>query len=107
MQIDFSTRNHEEETISYNLLTEEATKLMKQRLPEHVVNCFLSIGYGTLAVIAEMHTSSEPGNSLQAMEKFVSNEHPNDHKLTHGTMHAWLLVCLSFYQGTATPLQNF
>ena len=107
MQIVFSTRDYEEETISYNSLTEEATKPMKQRIPEPVVNCFLSIGYGTLGVIAEMYTSSEPGNSLQAMEEFVSDEHPNDHRLTHGTVHAWLLVCLSFYQGTATPITNF
>ena len=36
------------------------------------------------------------------MEELVSNEHPNDHKLTHGTVHARLLVCLRFHQGTAT-----
>ena len=76
----------EEEAISYDSLIEEATKLMKQRLPEYVVNCFISAGFDTLAVIADMDTSSEPGNSLQVIEEFISNEHPNDPKFTRGTM---------------------
>ena len=76
-----------EEAPSYALLTEEALKLMKQRLPEYVVNCFVSAGFDTLDVIADMDTSSDPGNSLQAIEDFINAEHASDDpKFSRGTM---------------------
>ena len=65
----------EEEVASYKSLTEEAMKVMNQRLPEYVVNCFISAGFDTLAVIADMDTTSQPGNSLQAIEEYISTEH--------------------------------
>ena len=75
----------DEEASSYLSLTKEALQLMKQRLPQYVVDSFVSAGFDTLGVIADMDTSDKPGNSLQAIEEFINSEHPNDVRFTRGT----------------------
>ena len=75
----------DEEEISYESRKQIAIKIMRRKLPEYVVNCFVAAGFDTLEVIADMDTSGKPGNSLQLVEDFINNEHPGDPKFTHGT----------------------
>lgn len=75
----------DEEEISYESRKQVAIKIMRTKLPEYVVNCFVAAGFDTLDVIADMDTSGKPGNSLQLVEDFINNEHPGDPKFSHGT----------------------
>ena len=54
-------------------LTKEAVTLMHKNLPEYVVNSFITAGYDTLEVIAELKTDEEPGNSLDEIESYINN----------------------------------
>ena len=44
----------EDEALDDTILTDEATSLMKKKLPSYVANSFIATGYGTLDVIAEL-----------------------------------------------------
>ena len=44
----------------------DAVSLMKDSLPEYVVNCFLAAGYDVTEVIAAMDISENPGNSIES-----------------------------------------
>ena len=68
------------------MCSEEALKLMKQRLPKYVLNCYVSAGFDTLNVIADTHTISDSGKSLQAVEDYINTEHADDSKFSRGTM---------------------
>ena len=58
-------------------LTNEALYLMKSKLPQYVVNCFISAGFDTLKVISHMDVSNNAGNSIEAIEEYIRNEHPD------------------------------
>lgn len=47
---------------------------MCNKLPEYVVNCFLTSGFDIVDVIMSMDISENPGNSMESIEKFM-NEH--------------------------------
>ena len=53
----------------------DAVSLMKESLPEYVVNCFLAAGYDVTEVIAAMDVSENPGNSI---ENYISERYPKD-----------------------------
>ncbi len=65
---------------SYKLLTQEAITEMTAKLPEYVVNCFEAAGYDTLDIIADADVSNKPGNSIEEIEKFISETYPNNPK---------------------------
>lgn len=65
---------------SDKLLTQEAITEMRAKLPEYVVNCFEAAGYDTLAIIADADVSNKPGNSIEEIEKFISETYPNNPK---------------------------
>ena len=50
----------------------DAVSLMKDSLPEYVVNCFLAAGYDVTEVIAAMDVSENPGNSIESIENYIS-----------------------------------
>ena len=51
---------------------------MKEELPAYVVKCFIAAGFDTLEVIAKMNISNKPGNSIELIEQFISDEYPNN-----------------------------
>ena len=55
-------------------LTDEALHLMKSKLPQYVVNCFICAGFDTLEVISHMDVSNNAGNSI---EEYICNQHPD------------------------------
>ena len=55
----------------------DAISLMKEALPEYVVNCFLAAGYDTTEVITAM-VSKTPGNLIELIEKYISEQYPKD-----------------------------
>ena len=56
----------------------DAVSLMKDCLPEYVVNCFLAAGYDVTEVIAAMDVSESPGNSIESIENYISERYPKD-----------------------------
>ena len=60
---------------SYSDLTQEATTLMRQNLPEYVVNCFIASGYDTLQAV-----STIGDENLQEIEEFINSEYPQDER---------------------------
>ena len=58
---------------SDELLTGEALKLMKQKLPQYVVNSLLATGYDTLDVIAEL-----TDETISEIEKIITTDFPGD-----------------------------
>jgi len=73
----------EEERGSYESCLTEALQVMKAKLPEYVVNCFVASGYDTLSVISEMDVSSDPGNSIQLIEEYINENHSDDPNCKH------------------------
>ena len=56
----------------------DGISLMKQALPEYIVNCFFAAGYDTTDVITAMDISDNPGNSIELIEKYISERYPKD-----------------------------
>ena len=56
----------------------DGISIMKQALPEYVVNCFFAAGYDTTDVITAMDISDNPGNSIELIEKYISERYPKD-----------------------------
>ena len=56
----------------------DAVSLMKDSLPEYVVNCFLAAGYDVTEVIVAMDVSENPGNSIESIENYISDRYPKD-----------------------------
>ena len=63
---------------SDNALTNEAYLFMKKMLPSYIVNCFMTTGYDTLDVLAEINDES-----LAEIEEIVNNEYPNESCFRH------------------------
>lgn len=57
---------------------------MKEALPSYIVKCFTAAGFDTLEVIAKMDVSDKPGNSIEQIEHFISDEYPNDPEYMRG-----------------------
>lgn len=86
MEVDNSAESNAARTVvSGELLTKEAIAEMKAWLPQYVVNCFEAAGYDTLAVIADMDVSDQPGNSLDEIEQFITSAYPNNPKYYRDT----------------------
>lgn len=47
-------------------------EILKTKLPEYVVNCFLISGFDTQDVVATMDVSNQPGNSIEQIEQFIT-----------------------------------
>ena len=56
--------------------------LMKKRLPEYIVNCFLAAGYDVQEVISAMDISSNPGNSITQIESFIGRRYKGDRRFS-------------------------
>ena len=50
----------------------------------YVVKCFEAAGFETLKVIAEMNIGNEPGNSIEQIEHFITDQFPNDPEYQRG-----------------------
>ena len=59
-------------------ITKEAVALMRKKLPEYVVNSFITARYDKLEVIAGLKTKEEPGNSLDEIESYINKECAGD-----------------------------
>ena len=53
-------------------LTKGAVALMRKNLPKYVVKSFITAGYDTHEVIAELKTDDEPGHSLDEIESYIN-----------------------------------
>ena len=53
-------------------------KLMRERLPTYIVNCFLAAGYDSEEIIISMDVSNRKGNSISEIEKFIERSFPED-----------------------------
>lgn len=58
-------------------LTNEALALMKSKLPSYVVDSLVWAGFDTLEVTSQMDVSSDSFNSIDEVESYVRNEHPD------------------------------
>ena len=56
----------------------DAVSLMKDSLPEYVVNCFLAAGYDVTEVIVAMEISENTGNSIKSIENYISERYLKD-----------------------------
>lgn len=57
---------------------------MKEKLPSYVYKCFVAAGFDTLEVIAEMTITDGPGNSIDEIQQFISQEFPDNVKCGRG-----------------------
>jgi len=48
-------------------------ELMKQRLPQYIVNCFFTAGYDDLDVISTMNTGENNDNSISKIENYIES----------------------------------
>lgn len=58
--------------------TADVMKLMQERLPSYVVNCFVASGYDSKEAICCMSVSDVPNNSIQEIEDFVEKHCDTD-----------------------------
>lgn len=54
----------------FNVIT-----LMKQKLPEYIVNCLTSSGYDELEVLCGMDTSEAPNNTIAKVESYINRKY--------------------------------
>ena len=47
-------------------------EMLKAKLPAYVVNCFLVSGFDTHEVVTTMDVTNQPGNSIEQIEQFIS-----------------------------------
>ena len=57
---------------------DDVLSLMRRRLPEYAVNCFLASGFDVLEVISAMDISDNPGNSIAKIEGFIAKRYKGD-----------------------------
>ena len=62
-----------DDRLSDEILTDEALKLMKKKLPSYVVNSLIATGYDTLDVIAEL-----TDESISEIERIITNDFIGD-----------------------------
>ena len=74
----------DEETGPYQVLVQEASDLMKQKLPTYIVQSFLVAGYDTLDAISGMDVTSVPNDSIKMIEDYISSECASDPRFAHG-----------------------
>jgi len=60
---------------------EDAMKLMQERLPSYVVNCFVSSGFDSTEAICCMNVTDDTNNSIKEIENYVENHCNTDIKL--------------------------
>ena len=81
--------------------------LMRQRLPQYVVNCLLASGFDVADVIMSMDVSDKPDNLIETIEKFIG-EHYADNDDYNNTP---ALVCspapFVFPPGHRLRIRNF
>lgn len=51
--------------------TFDVISLLKERLPDYIVQCFLASGYDEPTVIADMDVTDNPGNSITDIETYM------------------------------------
>ena len=59
----------EDETLDDTILTDDATSLMRKKLPSYVVNSFIATGYDTLFVIVELDN-----DGLEEIEEVINSD---------------------------------
>ena len=74
----------DEETGPYQVLVQEASDLMKQKLPTYIVQSFLVAGYDTLDAISGMDVTSVPNDSIKMIEDYISSECASDPRFARG-----------------------
>ena len=60
---------------------EDVMKLMQERLPSYVVNCFVSSGFDSIEAICCMNVTDSANNSIQEIESYVENHCNTDTNL--------------------------
>ena len=57
-------------------LNPDVLALMRQRLPQYVVNCLLAARYDVTEVISSMDVSDNPANTIKKIENFIEKKVP-------------------------------
>jgi len=60
---------------------EDVMKLMQERLPSYVVNCFVSSGFDSTEAICCMNVTDDTNNSIKEIENYIENHCNTDIKL--------------------------
>ena len=61
-------------------------QLLRSTLPDYIVNCLLVAGFDTLDVLARMDVGSQPGNSIEIIEDYISCNFPGDARYMHAPL---------------------
>ena len=61
----------------------DVISLLKQRLPDYIVQCFLARGYDEPNVIATMDITDSPGNSIRGIETYIGSKFPDNEEYYH------------------------
>ncbi len=71
-------------TVDMQCIGDDVESILKQNLPQYIVNCFLAAGYDTLAEIAKMDVSTKTAvNPIDTIESFINEQFPGDKRFTH------------------------
>lgn len=88
LNFDISLHSMEHNSVinEYEAQQQKALLLMRSKLPEYIINCFVAAGFDTISAIATMDVSENPENSLHVIEEFINRKHPNDPRFTFNAM---------------------
>lgn len=81
--------------------------LMRERLPPYVVNCLLASGFDVVDVIMSMDVSDKPGNSIEYVEKFISEHYAGLDDYSNTPASACSLTPFVFPPGHKLRIRNF
>ena len=59
---------HESVIDKYEAQQTEALLLMRSKLPEYIINCFVAAGFDTIGAIATVDVSENPDNSMHVID---------------------------------------
>ena len=86
--------------------TADVMKLMQERLPSYVVNCFVASGYDSKEAICCMSVSDVPNNSIQEIEDFVEKHCDTDAAFFCNQKHCASLSHSFFHLGIEFKLKD-
>ena len=61
----------------------DVISLLKERLPDYIVQCFLASGYDDPTVIADMDVTDNPENSISIIETYIGSKFTDDEQYYH------------------------
>lgn len=81
--------------------------LMRERLPQYVVNCLLASGFDVADVIMSMDVSDKAGNSIEIIEKFIGEHFADNEDYNNTSVLAHSPTPFVFPPGHKLRIRNF